>query len=227
MRQQINLYQPTFRKEARRLSSRAIIKAGAILLAGIVFLFVINVWQISRLRENVDKLDRQFTLVTQRLQTVSATLKERPKNRALEQEVRRMEQLIEARHRVQAMLKEGAFSNTQGFSPYFVAFARQRVNGLWLTGFEITGAGENMTLNGRTSNPELVPRFLQKLAGEQVLSGTQFKVFRVSRPVTEKTKRPKPYIEFVVSTREGDADEAGMQAPLAWAESGGKGSGNP
>ena len=90
--------------------------------------------------------------------------------------------------------------------------ARQSVSDLWLTGIDIVGAGESIEINGRTTLPERVPQYLQKLSSEKVLSGTELKVFRLERPDEGEQpgaagggradRKPKPaaHVEFTIRT---------------------------
>jgi len=130
------------------------------------------------------------------------------KSKLLEDQVVDLEKQIAARLRVRELLGQGIFSNTTGYSDYFVAFARQHVSGLWLTGFDITGAGEDMRLQGRTSDPALVPRYVQRLSAEQPLAGKEFQVFTMSRPSEKDGAAPEPYVDFLFRTA-GPKSDAG------------------
>jgi len=119
---------------------------------------------------------------------------------ALDNEISRLEGEIVAKLQIQEILQRGIFSNTSGFSDYLVSFARQRIQGVWLTGFDITGAAEQMVLAGRTTNPELVPRYMQKLSSEKTLSGIEFRTFQMNRPEPD-TKNPESmFVEFQART---------------------------
>ena len=202
MNQQINLYQPSFRRQEQKFSARTMLLTGLTVVTAIVLLGVLNLWQVSRLEAGVKEMDAQYSVVLERFQTINTSLSVRPRDRALEQQVQRMQRLIEGRYRVQELLRKGAFSNTEGFSRYFLALARQHLAGLWLTNFDITGAAERMTLKGRSKQPELVPRYIQKLAEENVLSGTEFRVFHMARPQAEGKSGSQSLIEFVISTEQ-------------------------
>ena len=202
MSQQINLYQPSFRRQEQKFSARTMLLAGLTVIGATILLGALNLWQVSRLEAGVRDMDAQYAVVLERFQTINSSLSVRPRDRALEQQVERMQRLIEGRYRVQELLREGAFTNTDGFSPYFLALARQHVAGLWLTNFDITGAAEHMTLKGRSRQPEFVPRYIQKLAEENVLSGTEFRVFHMTRPQAAGKSGSRTLIEFVLSTEQ-------------------------
>lgn len=181
MRQQVNLYQPIFRKQAKKFSAVAMLQAVGIILAGIVLLFAWTQWQVSLLREEAARADQQLVASAKRLEEVTRRYGGQTRSVSIDDEIGRLEQQIAAKQHLRATLGAGVFSNTQGFSEYFAAFARQLQPGLWLTGFDIIGAAEQMTLQGRASNDAAVPRYIQKLAAERRLAGIEFRVFQLER----------------------------------------------
>ena len=85
---------------------------------------------------------------------------------------------------------------------YLRAFSRQSLDGLWLTAFTITGAGE-LEISGRALRPDLVPAYIQRLNEEEVLAGRSFARFEMSRPeMPGEKKLPAPFLEFTLATRE-------------------------
>jgi hypothetical protein len=97
---------------------------------------------------------------------------------------------------VLTMLKSGAIGNTQGYSEYMRAFARQSINGLWLTGFDIIGDGTQISLSGAVVNPELVPSFIQRLGKEKVMQGKTFSTLQMQQPKKDGDRAVPRYVEF-------------------------------
>lgn len=202
MNQQINLYRPIFRKQEKKFSARAMLQAGGAIVAGIVVLYAFVVWQLSDVRSELRQVDSQLASSTKRLNDVSQKFGPGAKNQSLEDEVTKLEKQVSARVQVRELLKRGLFSNTVGFSEFFVAFARQHIPGIWLTGVEISGAGEGMRLQGRTIDPAQVPRYVQRLAAEPPLAGKEFQVFTMSRP-DKKDGEGQHYVDFQFRTALG------------------------
>lgn len=200
MIQQINLYRPIFRKQEKKFSAMAMLQAGGAILAGVVVILGVMMWHVHGLRQEVSQADKQLATATKRLDDASKNFGPGAKSKPLEDEVANLEKQIGTRLRVRDLMTRGLFSNTSGYSNYFVAFARQHVSGIWLTGFDITGAGEDMRLQGRTVNPAQVPRYMQRLSGEQVLAGREFQVFVMSRPTKKDGQPEQPYVEFLFKT---------------------------
>jgi hypothetical protein len=86
------------------------------------------------------------------------------------------------------------------------AFSRQILNGVWLTGFSIHGAGSEIGLQGRAMQPELVPAYISRLKREPVMQGKSFATLEMQLPLadqagkgdpaTARQRVPAGYIEF-------------------------------
>ena len=200
MSQQINLYHPIFRKQKKTFSSRAMLNAAAVLIAGILLMYAYVTWNVHHLQDNINDAGQRFVTATKRLQNIQKKFKRPAKNLVLEREVRRHEQLLAARSKIQSILQQGIFTNTSGYSGYFLALARQHTRGVWLTEISITGAGEKMMLKGRSTLANRVPRYLQKLSQEKTLSGIEFDVFQITRPEEDQKQLPVKYVDFIVKT---------------------------
>lgn len=209
MTQQVNLYQPIFRKEQKKFSARAMLESIALMIVGVALMFGFTVWQIHSLRGEAERAEQQRLLLSKRVAEATLQLTAKGGARSLDAEIAALERELGARQRLQGLMEAGVLGNSRGFSDYFVAFARQQVPGVWLTGLDIAGAAERMTLQGRSSDPELVPRYVQKLSAEKRLSGIEFQVFQMSRPVQVQGAQriAAPYVEFVLKTT-GEAPAA-------------------
>lgn len=208
MNQQINLYHPIFRRQEKKFSARAMLQASAVLILGALLMYGFAWWQVGSYKRQLKQAERDLVTATRQLEDLNRTLGIKPVDARLEQEVRDLEARLAAADQIESVLGSAAFARSVGYSNYFAAFARQALPGLWLTGVTITGAAEQLSLRGRSSAPELVPRYLQKLSNEKTLSGTRFQVFQVAR-----AEKPAPngvhYVEFVVRTAEVEDDSAG------------------
>lgn len=201
MMQQINLYHPIFRKQEKKFSALAMAQAGGAILAGVIVIYGVMWWQVHGMRRDLAQTDRQLAVATKRFEETTQKLSPGAQGKTLEDKISSLEKQIAERVRVRDILNRGLFSNTTGYSNFFLAFARQHVAGMWLTGFGITGAGEDMRLQGRTTDPAQVPRYVQRLAAEQVLAGREFQVFVMSQPEKKDGQSAEaPYIEFLFKT---------------------------
>lgn len=207
MSQQINLFQSAFRKEAQRFSATALLYACGIVLVFVALLYGVGYWQLRSLRAELAGAESQHTTLAARLEEMSRKFRARAKTQFLEKEITRLEALIAAKSGVKEILERGVFANTKGYSEYLLAFARQHVAGVWLTGVAIVGAGERLTLKGRTTIPELVPQYMQRLANEQTLTGIEFQIFRMARPQDEASQRSPAFVEFLATTTDKEKND--------------------
>lgn len=216
MSQQVNLYSPIFRRQEKKFSAIAMLQASAVILAGIVLLVGLNLWQVVALRSELKSAEQRQAVAIKQLEDAKRQFTPRVGDPKLEEEVAKLEAILAVSGPAQASLRHDVFVESRGYSSYFTALARQGVSDLWLTGIDITGAGQNIQLRGRARFPERVPQYLQKLSSEKVLSGTEFKVFRMDRPVEKDAneqpsvkggKKPAlaPYVEFVIRTADATA----------------------
>lgn len=200
MSQQINLYQPIFRKEEKKFSTLAMLQAMGLVAVGVVALYVFTWWQGEALKNEFKRAEQNHAMVAKRLADATEKFGQQTGPASIDSEITRLENEIVAKQRMQEILQRGIFSNTNGFSEYFVSFARQSIPGVWLTGFDITGAAEQMSLAGRTTNPELVPRYMQKLSSEKPLSGIAFRAFQMNRPEPNPKEPDTMFVEFHART---------------------------
>jgi Tfp pilus assembly protein PilN len=200
VRQQVNLYQPIFRKQKKKFSALAMLQSAAAIIAGVALLYAYTAWQVGLQREELTSTGQKLTALSKRAEDVTQRFGAEKKGESIDARIARLEGQLAARHEVQRVLQRGVFSNTEGFSPYLIAFSRQHFPGIWLTEFEITGAADQLTLQGRTSNPEFVPRYVRKLSAEKKLNGIEFQIFQIARPGSDGKSSKAPYVDFKLTT---------------------------
>lgn len=217
MSQQVNLYSPIFRRQEKKFSAYAMLQAIGLILVGIALFIGLNVWRVMALRSDLKSAEQRQTAVMKQFEDAKRQFTPRVGDPKLEEEVAKLEAILAVSGPAQAILRRDVFGESRGYSTYFIALARQSVADLWLTGIDITGAGQTIQLSGRARVPERVPQYLQKLSSEKVLSGSEFKVFRLDRPEEKDDKgqplpvkagkKPAlaPYVEFVIRTADATA----------------------
>ena len=214
--QQINLYQPILRREAKKFSAATMLQAAGVVLAGIALIAGYGGWQVAALHAQIRQAEEDHKAALTQFERVAREIETRPADPRLEQEVRELELRLAASDYIAQLARDQSLGVRQGYSPYFVALARQHLDGLWLTKIVVAGAGQDVTLGGRAVKAELVPSYLQRLSREQTLAGTQFEVFEVARPAVDKEGRKAavPHLEFLVrSVRAAGADQVTARRP--------------
>src|SRR5712692_4037594 len=117
MSQQINLYSPIFRKEQKRFSAVAMLQASALLMGGVVIIYAFLFWHVRSWRAAVKQAEAQSASAAKRMEDI--------RRQFSGSEVGRLETEIATREQIAALLKQGNFENTRGYSDFFIALARQ------------------------------------------------------------------------------------------------------
>lgn len=206
MSQQINLFNPLLLAQKNYLSARAMAQALGVLLAGGLLLAYYGKVQVDALARQTAASKSELGVREARKATVTASFAPRAKDTALEGEIAQAEAERKSLLQVQAILQRGEFGSTRGYSSYFRAFARSRIDGLWLTDVAIVGAGNAIGLQGRVLAPGLLPDYIAALSGEAVLKGKSFARL-------ELTPARKP-----ATPGAGDAPASAPAAPPAYLE---------
>jgi hypothetical protein len=201
--QQINLYNPLLLKQKKIFSARTMAQALGLIALGLTVLYGYARYQVANLQTETEHAGKRHEAVQARLVRISQQFGPRQKSADLEASIKRIEAELLALAEVQAALKQGGLVSTSGFSPYLKALARQAVEGVWLTGFSV--AGSEMVISGRTLKPGLVPEYISRLSGEQVLKGRKFAMLEMRQPEAVAAKDGKSstvprYIEFTLQS---------------------------
>jgi hypothetical protein len=209
--QQINLFNPVFLQQKKIFSARTMGGALLVLFIGVAALDMVGKLRLQGLQKQADAGAAQLAKKQARLASVAAEFAPRQKDPAVDAELAEAESQLAALRDVSGVLARGELGNTQGYAEYFRALARQHVDGLWLTGVSIAGAGVDIGVRGRALDPQRVPGYLNRLTAEPIMRGKAFGSLQIgqgsagSRVEDGKTvAAPAPYVEFsLLSTPEG------------------------
>jgi hypothetical protein len=203
--QQINLFNPIFLKQRKYFSVITMLQALLLIAVGSAVFYAYAAYQVKQLARQSDEAGKRYVAEQARLDSYKAHFSPEQTRQALANELRATEARVFAQQDVIDTLKSGAIGNTSGYSGYMRAFARQAMNGLWLTGFNITGDAAQLSLSGAvmSDSPDLVPAYVQKLGTEAVMHGKSFAALQIQRP-KDKDGKPVPYVEFKLQSVEPD-----------------------
>ncbi|MFM9434487.1 Tfp pilus assembly protein PilN [Janthinobacterium sp. CG_23.3] len=182
MSQQINLFNPLLQKRKNYLSAKTMAQAMLAVLLGAALLALYGNRQVAALERQVAAGKLELAKRQARQAEVMVAYAPRKKDQDIEQDIVQAGAERQSLLQLQSILARGEFGNTRGYSAYFRAFARTRVDGLWLTEVDILGAGNAIGLQGRVLSPALLPRYIGGLAGEPVLKGKTFARLELAPP---------------------------------------------
>lgn len=196
MSQQINLFNPIFLKQKKYFSVTTMLQALGLIVLGSALFFAYALYQVAQLSRQADEMGKRYAAEQTRLTNFTNEFSPQQSGKQLEDELKQLEAQAAAQETMLNLLKSGALGNTEGYSEYMRAFARQTINGLWLTAFDIVGDGAQMSLSGAVVSPQLVPAYIQRLGREKVMHGKTFSTLQMQQPKKDGDRLIPRYIEF-------------------------------
>lgn len=208
MTQQINLFNPIFLRQKKYFSTTTIVQALVLVLVGVLSFYAYAVFQTNRLSKDVEEAGQRLAQEKARLAKISVEFGPREKNKELEAQVKDLEKQLKSSEDILGVQAGVAAGQGRGFSGYLLAFARQSVNGVWLTNINVGEGGNKMMIGGRALRPDLVPDYIKRLSKEKAMHGQTFSTLNMQLSRVEKTpknKGPEGYFEFKLRSTEPEA----------------------
>ena len=197
MSQQINLFNTVFLNQGKYLSMRTMLQALGLIVLGSVLFYGYAMYHVRQMHKESDETNKRYADEVARLASYTAGFSPQEASKLLEGELKSAEANLAAQRETIGILKGGVGGNITGYSRYMLAFARQSVNGLWLTGFNITGDAAQMSINGAVLSPELLPAYIGRLSEEQAMRGKSFASLQMQRGGKDGR-----YVEFTLQSAE-------------------------
>lgn len=197
--QQINLYQPIFRKQRQIFSARTMLASAGIVAAALLLIYGYALWQVTGLENEAVQLQGREKAYTAQLARLNPDASD-TRRKDIEQQLKRLNATLLGQQKLIDVLRDRPSSSTEGFSADLAALARRHVDGLWLTSVSINGGTGAIELIGTAVTPNLVPRYLQLLSKEPALAGQRFDRLQIERD------KDGSKVLFRASSRSVDAD---------------------
>lgn len=206
MSQQINLFNPIFMKQRKYFSLLTMVQALGMIIAGSLIFYGYAVYQVGQLRKQAEQNSQRYNAEQVRLAGILTEFSPQHSIQLLQNEVQGLDKQVAVQNQIIETLKSGALGNTTGYSEYMRAFSRQVVQGLWLTGFKVTGDAAQISLSGGVVDPQLLPLYIQHLGREKIMKGKTFsnlkmqqaKVDQAAGNSKEQDASAPRYIEFTL-----------------------------
>lgn len=170
--------------------------------------------QEAREMQRFKAAEAQLKLAQEQLTVLAGEQGRRRIDPKLEAEVSDAKRILQGKHEVMAILERGGLGDREGFSRYLQGFARQAIDGVWITGFDLVAGGRSLEIRGRMRQEALLPVYVARLNQEPAFQGRRFAALDMRRVDPAKPGTApgtavagdggaKPaYIEFVLA---GDA----------------------
>jgi hypothetical protein len=207
MSQQINLFNPAFVKRRKHFSLPTMLQGLGLIVLGALAFYGYALHQVGQLEKQAEQGDKRYQKEQAQLAGYAAEFSPQRAAQALQEEVRLLEKRVADQAELVEIIKSGAVGNTTGYSEYMRAFSRQVEEGLWLTGFGISGDAAQISLSGAVLDPGLLPAYIQRLGKEGVMRGRTFATLQMRQPKIDAGQGMVPrYVEFTLhSGPEGEA----------------------
>ena len=179
--QQVNLYQDELKTQKLKYSASLLLQVSIVLVVMLSAITGFSYFQLQQHQSSLAEYQQKQKVAMADLQTIQSELALRKKDAALARRIVQKTKELSNKQKVLNILSRDEFGNTKGFIEHVSGLARQRVEGLWLTKIRIASGGTDVSLTGTTSNPSLLPKYLQRLSSEKAFSGTEFQSLLMAR----------------------------------------------
>jgi hypothetical protein len=208
VKQQVNLFLPQFRRQKKQLAARTLAAVFLLVVLALTLLSALQLRQIATLNADLAQATTQKSVAEAELKAMRLRYPARSPSQLLKDELVRLQQVLADNRRLASAMANGEFGDSRGFSAYFEAFARQHVEGTWLTRLAVENGGRSITATGHALQAALVPLYVQQLGSEPVMAGKSFNTLEMQRPETDPLR-----LDFSISVNPPQAGAA-SQASL-------------
>ncbi|MDH3355352.1 MAG: PilN domain-containing protein [Chromatiales bacterium] len=218
MMQQINLYQPIFRKEQKIFSAKTLLIGNLLVLIGLGSLYAASLWQGKSLQAQLEQTIKQRDDNRSRITQLAKQYPQKKSDPSLDKKIARARNHLEFMQKVSTTLFSKSGGVEGGFSGYIAALSRQDPQQLWLSQITILQGGSEIRLQGLTTESERVPNYIQRLSREHVFNGTSFHRLSINR--LNEPKQDHRLIRFTLETALKPPTESEQSAdhnsPIKW-----------
>jgi len=195
--QQINLFNPLFLQQKKYFSAVTMVQALGLIVVGIAAFYGFGLWQDRNLARQAAESSRVYDLQKQQFAKATAELNPEKIEAQLDQELKSTEAAVAVRRALLGEIRAGGSGAAYAYSEFLRAFARQTVQGLWLTNIQITEGSGQLNLSGRALQPDLIPVLITRLKEESLMRGRTLEALAISRTALGDGSK-RTLVEFTV-----------------------------
>ena len=190
MSQQINLLNPSLIKQKDFLNPNTIVITLGVLLACMLGYYGYAQKQLSMLTAQRSQTAQELLAAQATLQQTTLLHTPHAANKALVDQIAQLEQKEAMQQQILQTVNQSSATPEKGYAALMRAFAKQSLDGLWLTSFSIDSRSEQLNISGRTLQGDLVPEYIARLGNEPALKGKLFSALNMSLPKTTTSTAP-------------------------------------
>lgn len=213
MSQQINLLNPALIKQKDFLNPNNIV-----MTLGVLSVLMLGYYGYAQ--KQLSLLGTQRTQVAEALSATQAQLKQkallhtpRAPDKTLLEQITQLEQKEIMQQQILRTVDQSSATPEKGYAALMRAFARQSLDGLWLTSFSFDSQTERLNISGRTLQAALVPEYIAHLGNEPALKGKLFSALNMHLPKADAaSSNPATPMATQVSTANNGTSAAPASA---------------
>ena len=190
MSQQINLLNTALIKQKDFLNPNNIVMTLGVLSVLMLGYYGYAQKELSVLSAQRSQTAEQLSAINVQLQQATLLHTPHAANKALLDEISQLEQKEDMQQQILQTVNQSTASPDKGYAALMRAFAKQSMDGLWLTSFNFDSKSEKLNINGRTLQADLVPEYISRLGSEPALKGKLFSALNMRLPKAEAQKTP-------------------------------------
>jgi hypothetical protein len=194
MSQQINLLNPALIKQKDLLNSNNMAITLGLLSALMLGYYGYAQKQLSLLTMQRNQVAEELTGMQAQLKQTALLHAPHELNKALLDQIVQLEQKEAMQQQVLQTVNLSSATPEKGYAALMRAFAKQSIDGLWLTSFSIDSNTERLNISGRTLQADLVPEYISRLGNEPALKGKLFSALNMSLPKADPLANGSPAV---------------------------------
>jgi len=172
--QQINLVNLALIKQKQFLTLNSIaVILGVITIAMLAYYAYIKS-EVNSLSMQRQQVANELIKTQTELKAITALHMPRDKDSALEKQIETLEESEKVQQQILNTLNQSSKIPTNSYAALMRAFAKQNIDGLWLTGFSVDSQTDTLNIQGRALRGDLVPQYINGLSNEPALKGKLF-----------------------------------------------------
>jgi hypothetical protein len=207
IQQRVNFYIEEFRPPAlpqniRRLLLQLAASAALMLLLTLLLLAYLQWQQHEQLQES-----RQIEQLSAQLETEIARHPPLVADSGLQLQVEQARLQLAASQKILFYLGREQLQQSQSVTPLVAQLGEQQVSGVWLQGFRVSDAGQQVRLQGFVDEPEKLSRYVVELLQRSAYRGKSFSQIDVQRS-------GQRWLSFLLDTEAPAPDDETAVTPL-------------
>ena len=181
MHQQINLYQPVSNVRNEPFSAMMMLILLGITLLMMMGFYGMLFWKKSTMQTEMSVLQKQYEQTLMTVDKLEATVAKLTDSSKEQKQLKRLKRIYSSKQNALNELSTMVKGNSDGVSEYFSALARQNIEPIWFSDINVYSGGQQLFLQGQTTDAQYIPQFMASLKEETVFNGINFKLFKAQR----------------------------------------------